>query len=91
MIALASFDPPGWGNLTKAQAALFGEDFEKGMESIAEIRPNILFPLQKEMAKYFFEFEPQSSNLYSKLANVIRNRKVEAKFATLNYERLLEM
>lgn len=89
--ALASFNPSGWGKLTKAQTNLFKEDFEKGMEEIFKIQPSPLFRLQKAMAEYFFEFDPASSNLYIQLAKVIKDKNIDAKFATLNYDRLLEI
>lgn len=86
--ALASFNPNGWGRITPEQAELFRHDFEAGMQALSS---HALPPLQRAMAAYFFNFLPQKSNLYIKLAEKIKNQNWESSLATLNYERLLEL
>jgi len=87
--ALFYFDPNGWGKLSKEQCKLFIDDFEVGMESISKNYPEIMPPLQRAMAKYFFEFKPRNANLYHELARKISLYNWNGSLATLNYERLL--
>ncbi len=70
---------------------LFEEDFEKGFEALGQEDPYFLSVFQRRMADFFFKFKPTSNNLYYKLAKALSNSKAEVSFATLNYERLLEL
>ncbi len=70
-------------------AERFNSDFEAGMKSVD---PRMVSVLQRAMAAYFFEFKPQQSNLYFKLAQKIHvHSGWSGAICTLNYERLLEI
>lgn len=88
---LQIFDPTGWGLLETQLAAIFTDDFEKGMKELFESYPLKTPVLQRAMAGYFFGFRPLTSCLYVKLANRIKNSNWNGSIATLNYERLLEL
>lgn len=88
--ALCSFNLEGWGQISKEFSTIFHEDFEVGMRYLAEKHSHFLPPLQRAMAEFFFNFMPQSTNFYIKLAEKVRNKKWAGSLATLNYERLLE-
>jgi len=85
--ALRSFNPDGWGSIQGGLADTFRRDFEEGMKTVPG---TALAPLQRAMAAYFFDFVPQSANLYFEIAKRISPNWAGA-FCTLNYERLLEL
>ena len=86
---LCRFNPKGWGSLPTELANQFRADFELAMRLVA---PTAVAPLQREMAAYFFEFKPSTSNLYFRLARRIAETAGWSGAAcTLNYDRLLEM
>ena len=89
--ALRKFNPPGWGQLPSSLASEFQSDFERGMTRLAEMNPHAMPILQRAMAVFFFNFQPNPSSLYVQLAGrILRNSWVGA-IGTLNYERLLEI
>lgn len=88
---LATFNPSGWGSLSNEFATSFNSDFEKGMIKVAEKRPHDLPILQREMAAFFFNYQPRNTNLYYRFAQELKNSPKEIALATLNYERLLEI
>ncbi|WP_445666293.1 hypothetical protein [Fodinibius sp. AD559] len=88
---LRNFNPPGWGQLPKNLADIFEEDFEKGMNRVADNYSHHMPILQRAMAAYFFNFIPSESNLYRKLGQRILNKNWDGTLTTLNYERLLEI
>ncbi len=69
----------------------FRRDFEAATQILSETKPFDIAPLQKAMAEYFFQFEPQVTNLYIKLATMISNSEWTGRIATLNYDRLLAL
>ncbi len=69
---LAKFNPPGWGSLPNEFRIVFNNDLEHGMLKVATERPHDLPILQRAMAVFFFNFQPQNSNLYFRLANMIK-------------------
>ncbi|MFA4875121.1 MAG: hypothetical protein WC690_07240 [bacterium] len=86
--ALQRFDPIGWGSISKGLAVEFQQDFE---EAMTKIDPTKLPPLQRKMAQYFFQFQPNSSSLYRDLAQCIKGKNWDGAICSLNYERLLEI
>ncbi len=91
--ALQAFDPETWGRIPPADANGFRADFEQGMKAYTEAHPSdgTVDRLQRAMAAYFFQFRPEGSNLYRKLAERIHRRSWRGTLASLNYERLLEL
>ena len=89
--ALCYFNRDGWGKIGYEFSAIFQEEFEAGMRALAEKCSHFLPPLQRAMAAFFFNFVPQSTNIYVKLAERIKHIKWDGSLATLNYERLLEL
>jgi hypothetical protein len=87
--SLTEFDPVGWGKLPEEQAAIFQDDFEKGMVDILNGKSGNELRLQRAMAAFFFNFQPRNTNLYFDLAKKIKQLKWEGVIATLNYEHLL--
>ncbi len=85
---LRRFDSPGWGAVSAGTAAALRADFEQGL---LQIDPYRLPRLQRSMAAYFFEFQPQPSSLYRRLARRIAQGSWSGAFCTLNYDRLLEL
>ena len=83
--------PTTWGALLAEVRALLNEDFEAGMRSLGETRPDTLPPLQRQLASFFFGFTPGESNLYRYLARRIVSHEWNGALVTLNYERLLEL
>jgi len=88
---LVKFNPPGWGSLPNEFRIVFNNDFEHGMLKVATERPHDLPILQRAMAAYFFNFQPQNSNLYFRLANKLKQIMKKIAVSTLNYERLFEI
>ena len=88
--ALQQFDPHVWNQIPSNLISQLTNDFEKGMEEISNNHSTALAPLQRSMARYFFQFSPSENNLYIKLATKIIDKNWDGAFATLNYERLLE-
>ena len=89
--ALRSFNPQGWGALPTAMASEFRADFEKGMARLATENPHAMPILQRAMAAFFYNFVPNSANLYVRLSERIRARSWSGAIATLNYERFIEL
>lgn len=88
---LPLFDPYGWGKLPDQLKNGFRKDFELSMSKLADTDPYSLPRLQRAMASYFYKFVPQDTNLYISLAHKIVASSWNGAFATLNYERLLEL
>ncbi len=90
-LELAQFNPPGWGSLPDEFRNAFNNDFEQGVLKVASERPHDLPILQRAMSAFFFNFKPQNSNLYFKLANKLKQSPKQLTVSTLNYERLFEI
>ena len=89
---LQAFDPHGWGGLPGDLAALFADDFERGMTELSTVYPGSIVDLQRAMAGYFYRFEgPSTDNLYRQLARKMKARSWRGTVVTLNYERLIEL
>lgn len=88
---LIKFDPNGWGTLAESLKNIFHDDFEKGMRELSLSENNMLPPLQKKMAAFFFQYTPDSQNLYKKFCERLKSKKVSVGLASLNYERFLEI
>ncbi len=86
---LAKFNPSGWGAMQDEFRELFEDDFEKGMKIFASKNPFKLTELQKEMAAYFFNYQPRDTNLYYRLASDLKRNPKDIVFSSLNYETLL--
>lgn len=89
--ALCTFNPTRWGAVNGGFASQFRTDFEKGMKAFADANPTSVDRLQRAMAAYFFQFRPECSSLYVRLAKAIWDRNWNGALASLNYERLLEL
>ncbi|MBA7493009.1 hypothetical protein ES702_03564 [subsurface metagenome] len=89
--ALVSFNKRGWGKIPLDLADNFRRDFEGGMKILSKYHPHWMPPLQRAMSAYFFNFIPQPSNLYRKLAQRIVRSNWNGILSTINYERLLEL
>ncbi len=87
---LQQAEPNIWNHIPSNLTSQLTNDFEKGMEEISKNHSTALAPLQRSMAKYFFQFSPSKNNLYIKLSEKMINKDWDGAFATLNYERLLE-
>ena len=92
--ALQEFDKSGWGSEIGELAKCFQNDFETGMGHL----PGERFQTrQLKLAEYLFDFEPSNGNLYRRLARCIRRFERnkgglwDGAFATLNYDRLLQL
>jgi len=91
MGALSSSAPLTWGSLPGRLQILFEADFERGMVEIGRNRPDLLPPLQRSMAQFFFSFVPGQENLYRELGRRILSSEWGGTLVTLNYERLLQL
>ena len=60
--------PDSWGLIDPKIATVFQNNFEEGMEKLANKCYNALTKIQIDMAKFFVKFEPTNENLYVKLA-----------------------
>ena len=85
---LCRYNPDGWGAIPDDLASCFREDFE---QALPKVHPYTLGPLQRAMAAYFFQFRPRRCSLYFRLAERIRAGNWHVAFASLNYDRLLEL
>jgi hypothetical protein len=87
--------PESWGSLIEPEeheAFQAAPPFEQGMGMIWEKRDERAQLLITDMALYFCRFSlGAGTNAYSRLLTVLQGRKVEAAFATLNYDCLLEL
>lgn len=88
---LSHFAPDLWGRLPDSLAVVFRDDFERGMVELGDTRPDLLPPLQRAMAAFFFEFVPGRQNLYARLASRLGAAKAPVALVTLNYERLVQL
>lgn len=90
--ALCKFSPRGWGTVPQQFAELFRVDFERGMREFTQAHGGgNTDVLQRAMAGYFFQFRPRAQSLYRTLARRAKQADWDGAFATLNYERLLEV
>lgn len=66
-------------------------DFEQGMQILANSQSTLLAPLQRSMAGFFFRFVPSRNSLYVKMANLIKQSQWNLRGALIsfNYERML--
>ncbi len=89
--ALTAFAPTTWGKLPEKYRKLFQNDFEQGMQTLSSEQNTWLPPLQRAMAAYFFNFLPQKSSLYFRIANLIKKSgwNLRGSLVTINYERML--
>lgn len=85
---LKLYDPLNW-NLPSNIVDSFISDFEKGLLLLYEKNPTMISILQRSIASFFFDFEPQQNNLYKKLAKQIYSSNWEGYLATINHDRLL--
>ncbi len=88
---LAEFFPNAWGAIPEKYKNACRMDFEQGMQLLSDEQPTLLPPLQRAMAAYFFNFLPQKTNLYLRLAKLIKlsNWNLKGSLVTFNYERML--
>jgi len=90
--ALCTFNSEGWGAVPQQFADLFRADFEQGMHEFTKAHGGQdVDILQRAMAGYFFQFRPRPQSLYRRLARCAEQTGWDGAFATLNYERLLEL
>jgi len=90
--ALSTFSPQGWGAVPQHFAELFRTNFEEGMREFTQAHGGQNADiLQRAMAGYFFQFRPRPGSLYRRLARCAKQTGWDGAFATLNYERLLEL
>ncbi|NGX63109.1 MAG: hypothetical protein KR126chlam6_00516 [Candidatus Anoxychlamydiales bacterium] len=78
---------PSWRNLDLKYRDHF-QDFEEGMNQVLAQHPLDVSELQRDMAKYFFNFHPSPENLYIRIIKRLGIKDIS--FASLNYDRLLE-
>jgi hypothetical protein len=71
-------------------AALFGRDFEAGMDEFRRTRPEHVTDFLRDMARYFAGFAPLEGNLYQRLVHLLVSTRKHAVFATTNYDLLIE-
>lgn len=72
-------------------AAVFRQDFEKGMDQFFGRRWQDIDEFLRDMAKYFAQFEPGPDNLYRRLIGALKDARVKTVFSTLNYDLLIEI
>ena len=91
--SLQTFSLETWGQVSKAEAIAFKDDFEQGMKAYTESHSSdgTVDKLQRAMAKFFFTFKPRQSSLYVRLAERIGASNWNGAIVSLNYERLLEL
>jgi hypothetical protein len=89
--ALVEFDPENWSRLPREIQELLRRDFEQGMQKLYIEHSTWLPPLQRSMARFFFNFVPKPNNLYVRIAKLIKQScwNLEGALVTFNYERLL--
>lgn len=69
---------------------LFQQDFEAGMDALWQARPGLIQSFLQDMAKYFLQFKPHSSNYYVQFLRIMLRKPVAVNIATLNYDMLIE-
>ena len=79
--------PRSWGRL---DVDSFGADFETAMSELIQKQPDSIDQLQRNMAEYFFGFQPTGANLYLRLIRELSSSLSSTAFVTLNYDLLLE-
>ena len=67
---------------------LFRNDFERGMSEYYDGGKQSVMGLQRDLAKFLFDFTPSKDNLYRKLVLKLGIRDVV--YSSLNYDMLLE-
>lgn len=80
---------PTWRGLSPALSAGIEDDFEIGMRTIGADF-DLLVPLLREMAFYFLQFRPGAGQYYRRIVRACREARVDATFATTNYDMLIE-
>lgn len=92
--ALARLFPGSWGQIPEEAAALFADDFEAGMATVAEKYGLAVGPLMQKMAIFFSWFTAgnEGSNLYFRLfSEAYRSELVpDLLVSTINYECIAE-
>jgi hypothetical protein len=78
--------PDSWGKMNQDS---FSDDFEKGMSKLIKDQPAKINQLQRDMAAFFFEFQPTEDNLYLKMVLKIKPFLKNISFITLNYDQIL--
>lgn len=76
-----------WGQLN---ADSFVDDFEPAMSHLIQSQPDSIDQLQRDMAQFFFGFQPSKASLYQSLIREIFPYIKTVGFVTLNYDLLLE-
>lgn len=71
-------------------AALFAQDFEKGMDDFWIRRNTDTTRFLREMAKFFARFEPMPDNEYINLIRVLGGNRKKVVLVTTNYDLLIE-
>ena len=79
--------PMSWGRM---DGSLFSKDFELAMTNLLRSQPKGIAQLQRDMAQFFFEFQPSKANLYYCLIREIFPYLKTIGIVTLNYDLLLE-
>ena len=88
--ALVKFDPEGWGSIDQKLSEVFRKDFEIGMKKLWDDNPQTIPFRQRAMAAYFFRFRPKPTNLYIRLAELIKSNRWTGALINFNYELLLQ-
>jgi hypothetical protein len=84
---LQSKYPKSWGRLNVHS---FTEDFEIAMSYLVRSQPDSIDQLQRDMAQFFFGFQPSKASLYQCLIRETSPYLKTVGFVTLNYDLLLE-
>lgn len=67
----------------------FRQNFEVGMRAYIEHNKGNVMEFQRELGRYFLQYEPRRNNLYVRLLGLLRNKNIL--FSTTNYDLLLEL
>lgn len=84
---LKSRYPESWGCLNVDS---FTDDFEIAMSHLVLSQPDSIDQLQRDMAQFFFGFQPSGASLYHSLIREISPYLDTIGFCNLNYDLLLE-
>lgn len=84
-----------WAKVDLKYQELFETNFELGMKALIDDTQDHRY-LQRDLARYFYQFKPIETNIYCKLANKLAKFSDVGltwlgAFVTLNYDRLLPL
>lgn len=80
---------PVFANVPHEIASSFRTNFELGMSAYVKHNNGNVMEFQRELGRYFLQFEPGPKNLYAELIALLRGKNIQ--WSTTNYDLLIEI